>query len=155
MEKLRFILGSMIALNIVLLSLNVMLLVELTADGGTENAVIMKGEPPPIDFYSQQQSQSSEPAVSPEVEDEGGFVPPPVTRQVDDTDELFPIFLEICLNVLEREIEKIGKEPTVAVPTRQEIKKAGRSGPESEQGKKMIELLRQLYEEMNLEFPEV
>ena len=41
MEKLRFILGSMIALNIVLLSLNVMLLVELTADGGTENAVIM------------------------------------------------------------------------------------------------------------------
>ena len=50
MEKLRFILGSMIALNIVLLSLNVMLLVELTADGGTENAVIMKGEPPPLIF---------------------------------------------------------------------------------------------------------
>jgi len=72
-----------------------------------------------------------------------------------EKNELFPVFLEICMNVLDREIKKTGVTPTGEIPSKEEIRKAGLAGSDRPEGEKIISDFKKLYKEMNLEFPEV
>ena len=145
----------MIALNIVLLALNVMLLAEVGSRGRTAGLQSSPEAAPPFDSRFPPDKPPVEPAGLPI--DQSGRDPgkPPGDRRMRETNEMFPVFLEICMNVLEREIDKTGKQPATTIPLRDEVKQAGLSGAESEEGKKMTERLKRLYEEMELEFPEV